>query len=226
MLAEEIVETIPARSVEAIIRGIDDRVEWIIRGLGQFIHKEGAFWGGNFEGFAYTTNDGFADYYDDGILVYRRFIQVYDEYRFVWYNLFYDEYGNLIYANITHYRGASYFIHFHNDDLLHVKVGPFSSSKEAPFIDGGLQHAKGIIEEHPYFVFVLEDLAVCLENAYKQRPMQSNIRSVETSVYAIYPSTITETVEADTGEFAEFLRITDLRNFITQTSTVITTFGI
>lgn len=62
-------------------------------------------------------------------------------------------------------KGELYSIYFHNDELLHTKVGPFS--KGGSSIDGDMANVKAVIEKDSSYAFVLEDYSLCLENAYK-----------------------------------------------------------
>jgi len=132
-----------AKDIKIIMRKIDSRVKKVKDSLNYNYGK---------------------DHYDKGILVFRNFNEQKSPAQ---YYLYYDEHGKLIYAEIAHYRGALYSIYFHNDELLHVKVGPFSYSKGAPFINGDMANVKAVIKKHPSFAFVLEDISLCLEHAYK-----------------------------------------------------------
>jgi len=154
------------QSTEEIIQNVDTRISWIVEGLGDFIHKDGELYGGHYEGFSYKEEKGYRDYYNSGSLVYRAFSRDIDHENSVHYTLYYSENGQLAYSEMVHYRGAMYEMYFHNNELLHIKVGPFSSAEGAPFIDGDLAHAKAVIKEDDRFSFVLDDLSACLENAY------------------------------------------------------------
>ena len=105
------------------------------------------------------------DYYDKDILVYRYFKHVFGKESLAGYDLYYDEQGKLIYAEIAHYRDALYNIYFHNDELLHVEVGPFGDGD--PYINGDMANVKSVIKKDPSYSFVLEDLSLCLGHAYK-----------------------------------------------------------
>ncbi len=107
----------------------------------------------------------YKDYYDKGILVFRYFKHDFDKELSAEYNLYYDEQGKLIYAEITHYRGVLYSIYFHNDELLHVEVGPFFEG--GPYINGGMENVKAVIKKDSSYAFVLDDISLCLEHAYK-----------------------------------------------------------
>ena len=100
----------------------------------------------------------YKDYYDGEILIFRNFHCDVDTESFAVYYLYYNEQGKLIYADIAHYRDALYSIYFHNDELLHVEVGS---------IHGDMAAVKAVIEKDPSFDFVLKDISLCLENAYK-----------------------------------------------------------
>lgn len=130
----------------SIIHNIDDRVSWIKECSKSFICKEG---------------EGCWDCYDGNSLVHRSFFYNFDHESFVVYNLYYDEFGNLIYADIAHYRSTLYSIYFHNDGLLYAYVDKGS------YINGDLAHVEAVIKEDANYAFILEDLALCLEHAYK-----------------------------------------------------------
>ena len=107
----------------------------------------------------------YKDHYDRVILMFRYFEHDFDQESSADYYLYYDEKGKLIYAEITHYRDAAYSIYFHNDELLHVEVGPFSEG--GPSINGDMANVKDIINKDSSYAFVLEDISLCLEHAYK-----------------------------------------------------------
>ena len=105
------------------------------------------------------------DYYDGDILIFRYFDNDMEQESYAQYCLYYNEQGKIIYADITHYRGALYSIYYHNDELLHVEVGPFFEG--GLFINGNMADVKAVIEKDPSYDFVLEDNSLCLEYAYK-----------------------------------------------------------
>ena len=108
----------------------------------------------------------YKDHYDRDIPVFRYFNRgVVEQDSYADYCLYYNEQGKLIYADITHYRGALYSIYFHDDELLHVEVGPFSEG--GLFIKGDMANVKAVIKKDPSYAFVLEDNSLCLEYAYK-----------------------------------------------------------
>ena len=80
--------------------------------------------------------------------------------------MYYGENGKLIFAEITHYRGALYSIYFHDDELLHKKIGSFNRTSEIS-INGDLAHVEAVIREDYRYAFVLDDLEICLEYAYE-----------------------------------------------------------
>lgn len=123
------------------------------------------------EDFTYKENGIYEDYYDGNSLVLRRFYinadhEPKDE-SLTFFDLYYDENGKIMVGEIRHYRDAWYFIYFYDDELLYVRVGPFYTG--GPYLQGNLAQAKAFIREHEdyRFGFVLEDLPICLENAYK-----------------------------------------------------------
>jgi hypothetical protein len=80
--------------------------------------------------------------------------------------LYYNEEGKLIYAEITHYRGATYCIYFHDDELLYTKVGPFFDGEL--FIDGNMKDVEETIGKDSSYEFVRKDILFCLDCAYKE----------------------------------------------------------
>ncbi len=116
-------------------------------------------------------NDGlnhelYKDHYDGDILMYHYFDRgVSEQDSYADYCLYYDEQGKLIYADISHYRGALYSIYFYNDELLHVEVGPFYEGGIS--IKGDMKNVKDVIKKDPSYEFVLEDSSLCLEQAYQ-----------------------------------------------------------
>jgi len=142
-------------STENIIELIDARILWIKEHLNSFICIE-------------ESNE---DYYDGNYLVCRRFYQYLDSQSLSSsadvnsYTLYYDEHENLIYADIIRYRGPLYSIYIQDNELLHVEVGPFSSER-GTYVNGNIADVEKIIKEDAYFIFILEDIAICLENAH------------------------------------------------------------
>jgi len=133
-----------AKDIENIMQKIDSRVTKVKDSLNYEFYK---------------------DHYDRDILVFRYFDHDLDKESFTEYFLYYDEQGKLIYAEITHYRDAAYSIYFHNDELLHVEAGPFFDG--GPYINGDLANVKAVINKVSSYAFVLDDIALCLEHAYK-----------------------------------------------------------
>lgn len=143
-------------SVENIMECIDARILWI---------KEHS------DGFTCIEEDIYKDCYDGNNLICRSFYQVLDSKSLSYsadaneYTLYYDEYENLIYADITHYRGPLYSIYIQDNELLHVEVGPFSY-EGGVFVNGNIADVENAIKEDASFNFILEDFTICLENAH------------------------------------------------------------
>lgn len=95
------------------------------------------------------------DHYDGDVLMFRHVERGTEGESFTNYDLYYDKQGNLIYADITHYRDAMYEIYFHNNELLYVEVGP---------IRGGMENVAAVMKKDPAYAFVQEDIGVCLEH--------------------------------------------------------------
>lgn len=113
------------------------------------------------------------DYYDGDVPIFRYFENDNNEQESVTeYGLYYDEQGKLIYADITHYRGALYSIYFYNDELLHTEVGPFSEGELS--INGDMADVEAVVKKDHSYTFVQEDISFCLEHAYFLAERQSN----------------------------------------------------
>lgn len=104
------------------------------------------------------------EYYDGDIPVFRHFENGIEQQSFTQYDLYYNEQGKLIYAEITHYRGALYSIYYHKDGLLHVEVGPFYEGGLS--INGDMADVETVIKKDSHYAFILEDNSLCLEYAY------------------------------------------------------------
>ncbi len=107
----------------------------------------------------------YRDHYDRDNLMFRYFDRGLEGESLAVYDLYYDEQGKLIYADIAHYRGALYSIYFHNNELLHVEVGP--SLEGGLSINGGMEEVEAVVKKDSSFNFVQEDISSCLESAYK-----------------------------------------------------------
>lgn len=123
----------------------------------------------NLDSFTCIDNNEELNYYDGNNLVCRWFYNCFEPEslsgaEFVFYELYYDEYNNLIFADITHYRGPAYSIYFQNNELLHVEVGAATSERTS--VNGDITALEDAIREDAYLAFVLEDMAICLEHAY------------------------------------------------------------
>lgn len=131
------------KDIKNIMQKIDFRVEKIKDGINHNFYK---------------------DYYDGDVPMFRYFKNGIEQESLTEYCLYYDEQGKLIYADITHYRGASYSIYYYNDELLHVEVGPFYESGLS--INGDMADVETVIKKDTSYAFVLEDNSLCLEYAY------------------------------------------------------------
>ena len=88
--------------------------------------------------------------------------QVKDRLNGEFYRDHYDR-DNLMFRHFD--RGALYSIYFHNNELLHVEVGPFLEGGLS--INGGMEKVEAVIKKDSSFNFVQEDISSCLESAYK-----------------------------------------------------------
>lgn len=103
-------------------------------------------------------------YYDEDIPMFRQFENIIDQETFTHYDLYYNEQGKLIYAEITHYRGPLYSIYYHKDELMHVEVGPFYEGGLS--VNGDMADVEATIKKDSDYAFILEDNSLCLEYAY------------------------------------------------------------
>lgn len=123
------------------------------------------------------------DFYINNTLAYRNFYYAGEnEEDGAVYSLVYDENNKLIMAEIAHYRSWLYNMYFYNDKLLHVnmEMGPLSIEEPTEYID--FQHAEAIIFENPLYAFVLDDLALCLEYAYKGGEIEKMVQTIDERV--------------------------------------------
>ncbi len=123
------------------------------------------------------NHDLYRDFYEENILIYK-FAQYYvDDETKTFFYLYYDDLGKLIFADITHYRGASYTIYFENDELLYVNVGPFSTDSKI-YAKGGIKEVKETIVKDDYYSFILEDIDLCLTYAYNNVTLEETQEKV------------------------------------------------
>jgi hypothetical protein len=138
----------PVVLTDSIIQDIDDRVAWIVERLGGYPFR------GNdllaLGDFACIQGKAYADYYDGDELVYRRGNEYYKEIEGdVFYYLFYDKEGRLIYADILQYRHPTYCIYFYNGTAIRLTRGERENEEETVFDE-----------------YMINAITLCLENAY------------------------------------------------------------
>lgn len=129
-------------------QNIDSRVLWINQNLEEHASK---------------ISEAFEDYHIDGTLVKRCFyIEIENERDAAdVYELYYDDDGSLIYAEITHYRSLLYTAYFHKDKLIYVY---FHESSE---LNGDYKHIESLIKEDQLYSVFLDDERLILDYAYK-----------------------------------------------------------
>ena len=126
---------------------IDERRSWIEDNFGNLTLKD----------------DGERrDYLEGDHLAYRQFyingdIEPYDE-RFTSFTLYYDSTGSLIYAEVGHYRSHGFSIYLKEGQIFYIGFGP---------VDGYFRYAREVIEGDERAAFMLEDIDICLDNAYQ-----------------------------------------------------------
>lgn len=146
-LSPDLPEDISARDVKKLMEEIDSRVKEVKDKIN------------------YEWRE---THYEGDILMFQCIERGDDEHEnYAVYYLYYDKQGKLIYVEITHYRAAAYSIYFHNDELLHMESGPFYEGGVS--INGNMKDVKDIVKKEPDYAFVLEDISLCLENAYKNQ---------------------------------------------------------
>lgn len=122
---------------------INDRCTWIQIHLDDFIYKEG-------------------DLYHDYIYgnhVVRRSFELRDENKeSTSYLLYYDDSGDLINASISHDFGNVFAVYFQNNKAFYLADGP---------VNGYYELVVEAIKGNGQFDFILDDVAICLEYAYK-----------------------------------------------------------
>jgi len=110
--------------VDEIILGINERVLWIEehRGLTDGIYED----------FIYIKGDEYTDYYNDETIILRNGFEKYHEVieGGIFYDLYYDNDGCLIYAYVTRYRSLTYNIYFHNDSFIRLIIGELTYEPE------------------------------------------------------------------------------------------------
>lgn len=129
------------------IQKIDERKLWIRENRDKFSNEEGEL---------------YRDYRDENNLVCRNFYLNADKEpqdgTFTGFYLYYDEEGKIIYGEVGHYRSTVFNVYFQNDEILHIDFEP---------IKGELAYILATIEESKEYSFILDDISICLENAYK-----------------------------------------------------------
>ena len=139
-IADNTEITMGTESIESITQEIDNRIEWIEERLhDSSLENVGG-------------SNGYKDFYDGDARVYRQgSLEYYEKLDGgIGYALFYDQGGNLIYAEIVQYRAPSYRIYFHNDTVIRLVEGD------------------SIEETHDFDDLMNNAIALCLDNAYKQ----------------------------------------------------------
>ncbi len=120
----------------------------------------------NVDYFNYVYSEEYDSHFFEDNLVYIDFRLDDEKEKTVGYDLFYDENENLIYAEI--YRDTNiYNLYFNNDELRYVRMdyGPFCDA--APYGNINIEYVKEIVNEYPVYEYVLDDIKVCFEYAYK-----------------------------------------------------------
>lgn len=142
-----------AEDIKSIIQSIDDRVSWINELLGNR-DKKSNYHADIFEGFTYKESEVYGDYYDSDTLVYREGNEYYDKIKGgVFYYLYYDKEGHLIYADILQYRHSTYCIYFNRfnyDDTVICIIKGERTNKAECFFDE----------------YMINAMRLCFENAY------------------------------------------------------------
>ena len=143
-------DIVPEDEQMRIIHRINDRVDWLLERLWDDPHWRTEFTASNY----FTQiNTGVQDMflYDNDILVYQvGGVAYYDKLGGgISYDMYYDEEGRLIYADITQYRYFFYRIYFQNDAMICLKVGERTNS------------AVRVLDE-----YMINAIILCFQNAY------------------------------------------------------------
>ena len=142
--------------IEEIILDIDERVLWIDE-------RNGLPYGGEGGEFDCIKDENFFDYYDGESLVYREGAEHYDLIEgAIIYNLYYDDGGRLIYADLALYRGPFYYIYFENDTFIRLAVGE-PTNESVQVLNNSMIYA----------------IELCLKNAYIKTPISTDISQKE-----------------------------------------------
>ncbi len=123
------------------------------------------------------NSDYYREFYEENVLIYR-FAEYYvDDETKIFFDLYYDDLGKLIFADITHYRGAAYTMYFENDELLYVNVGPFSTDSNI-YAKGGIKEVNEAIAKDNHYSYILEDIDLCLNYAYNNETLEEKQENV------------------------------------------------
>ena len=141
------------KNVANIVNSINYRVDLITERLADFQLK------------TITTEDiVYKDYYDADSLVCREgIVEYFDKIEgAISYNLYYDEEGFMIHAEITQYRNPSYFIYFHNEKRFGI-----DSDKDFDRFIRLVKGERNNKEEGSFDNLMINAIMLCFDHAYR-----------------------------------------------------------
>jgi len=144
-----IIDISKSTYINAII-DTDNRMSWIIERVCEYFNDRD---NDDYNGFI-SCHDykDYKDFYCDTSLLYRRgIVGYYKEIGgCIHYDLYYNNDGDLVFAEVNQYRDTTYCIYFYKDKLLRISKGERYMAEEH-FLDKKMRNA----------------INVCLENAYE-----------------------------------------------------------
>jgi len=134
--------------IEIIIQVIDNRVDWILERLWNDPYMRTEYTALEFFAFR-NTGDYEELYYGDSIISRTGGEYCIEIEGAIVYELYYDEDGHMIFADITQYRHPAYCIYFHNDAVICIITGERTNEREKTYNE-----------------YMTNAVRLCLENAY------------------------------------------------------------
>jgi len=134
--------------IESTIRDIDDRVDWIMERLWNDAYMRTEYTALDY--FSRTEAKDYEDLYNGETIIFRTGNEYSDKLEGeIIYEIYYNEDGCMIYAEVIQYRYLSYSIYFNNDEFVCLITGERTNEKEKTLDE-----------------FMTNAVRLCLENAY------------------------------------------------------------
>ena len=105
-----------------------------------------------------TRSAGIYTDYLEGDHVARRIFSLLEDGEWATFDLYYDETGALIYADIGDLYTHGFNIYVQDDAVVYVGHGP---------VNGDIAHVIGAVREDGQYAYMLEQMDTCLEHAYR-----------------------------------------------------------